>query len=352
MRQLVSILIPAYNAEKWIKYTIESALSQTWKKNEIIIVDDGSRDRTRQIIKKYASTKVKVVTKENSGASAARNTALSYAQGDYIQWLDADDLLAPNKIEEQMKVADIGRTSLTLISSPHGIFYWRTEKARFIRNALWHDLSPIEWLTIKYSENLWCCPVGWLVSRRLTDMAGPWNERLSLDDDGEYFCRVIVKSEFIKFVSEARSYYRNSSFNQQSRKLSQRSMQSWLMSQKLCFEHIRSLENSDRIRRIQLELLQRWAKYFYVIDDESFEIFSTHIRELGGTLNPLRFGTKDNLMMNLFGNREGLKIMQLLRTLKLAANVKLDELLFIINKLAGKKSHLKRTAALFESYDD
>ena len=102
MPELVSILIPSYNAEHWIAETIESALSQTWDNKEIIIVDDGSTDQTLQIAKKFESTLVKVISQENRGANVARNKALEFAQGDYIQWLDADDVLSPLKIEMQM----------------------------------------------------------------------------------------------------------------------------------------------------------------------------------------------------------------------------------------------------------
>ena len=123
MSELVSILIPAYNAEKWISHTINSALSQTWKNKEIIIVDDGSCDNTFEIAKKFESDNVKVVSQENKGASSARNTAISYAQGSYIQWLDADDLLAPDKIAIQMSFAQRDSTKLILYSSPHGRFY-------------------------------------------------------------------------------------------------------------------------------------------------------------------------------------------------------------------------------------
>ena len=98
MSALVSILIPAYNSGKWIRFTIESALSQSWPNKEIIIVNDGSEDNTLQIAKQFESKIVKVITQENMGASSARNKALSLAQGDYIQWLDSDDLLTSNKI--------------------------------------------------------------------------------------------------------------------------------------------------------------------------------------------------------------------------------------------------------------
>src|SRR5277367_2921044 len=99
VQPLVSIVIPAYNAEKWIADTLRSAIAQTWPYKEIIVVDDGSTDRTVEVARRFASKQVVVVSKENHGAAAARNDALRLSQGDYIQWLDADDILAPDKIE-------------------------------------------------------------------------------------------------------------------------------------------------------------------------------------------------------------------------------------------------------------
>jgi len=109
MQPLVSILIPAYNAEPWMADTIQSALGQTWSNKEIIVVDDGSTDQTLSVARHFASKTVSVVTQENLGASAARNRAIELSQGDYIQWLDADDLLSPDKIAKQMTEAEQAR---------------------------------------------------------------------------------------------------------------------------------------------------------------------------------------------------------------------------------------------------
>ena len=89
---LVSILIPCYNSEKWLAETLESALAQTWQNKEIIVVDDGSSDGSLSIAQKFSSSKVAVISQKNRGASSARNLALGKAQGDFIQYLDADDL--------------------------------------------------------------------------------------------------------------------------------------------------------------------------------------------------------------------------------------------------------------------
>src|ERR1700731_2611576 len=117
MEPLVSILIPAYNAEAWIADAIESALGQTWRRKEIIVVDDGSTDRTPAIARRFASSEVAIITQEHQGQAASRNHALSLSQGDYIQWLDADDLLSADKIAKQMEAARECRSARTLMSS-------------------------------------------------------------------------------------------------------------------------------------------------------------------------------------------------------------------------------------------
>ena len=103
-RPLVSILIPAYNCGSWIAESLASAIAQTWPNKEIIVVDDGSSDDTQAIAASFASQGVRLHVQPNAGAAAARNQALALSSGEYIQWLDADDLLAPCKIESQMAV--------------------------------------------------------------------------------------------------------------------------------------------------------------------------------------------------------------------------------------------------------
>jgi glycosyltransferase involved in cell wall biosynthesis len=98
---LVSILIPCYNNEKYVGEAIESALGQTYPNIEVIVVDDGSTDGSLDVIKSYGS-RVAWRTGLNRGACAARNTALELCKGEYIQFLDADDLIVQDKIEKQI----------------------------------------------------------------------------------------------------------------------------------------------------------------------------------------------------------------------------------------------------------
>ena len=105
MKPLVSILIPAFNAEQYIADSIRSAMAQTCPRKEIIVVDDGSTDNTLAIARQFETDGVRVVAQDNQGAAAARNRLFSLSKGDYLQWLDADDLLAPDNIARQMEVA-------------------------------------------------------------------------------------------------------------------------------------------------------------------------------------------------------------------------------------------------------
>lgn len=103
--QLVSVIVPLYNAEKYIEETMESILNQTYKNIEIVIVDDGSKDRSSSIVKnlkKKYPEQIKYILQENQGVSVARNTGIENASGEYISFLDSDDLWHPTKIEKQI----------------------------------------------------------------------------------------------------------------------------------------------------------------------------------------------------------------------------------------------------------
>lgn len=107
VKGLVSVITPVYNCEKYIKRTLESVFSQTYKEIEIVLVDDQSKDRSAAIIKKYQETHQEIVyflQPENMGAGHARNKALELARGQYVAFLDADDIWKPEKIEKQVQL--------------------------------------------------------------------------------------------------------------------------------------------------------------------------------------------------------------------------------------------------------
>jgi glycosyltransferase involved in cell wall biosynthesis len=261
---LVSILIPAYNAETWIAETIQSAIGQTWQRKEIIVVDDGSGDRTVEVARGFASKGVSVITQENQGAAAARNNAFSLCQGDYIQWLDADDLLAPDKIERQLAALRETDGRRVLLSSSWAFFNYRTARARFIPSSLWQDLSPVDWLLGKMGDNQHMQTATWLTSRELVEAAGPWDICQLSDDDGEYFCRVLLASQGTRFVPEAKVFYRMTPSSRLSFVgVSNKKKDALLVSIKLHIQYLRSLEDSERVRRACLTFLHNKSIHFY-----------------------------------------------------------------------------------------
>ena len=301
MAPLVSILIPAFNAERLIGQTIRSALAQTWPRKEIIVVDDGSRDGTVAAARRYQSQSVLVVTQENQGAAAARNKAYSLSQGECLQWLDADDLLSANKVALQMET--LGRYGRkTLASSGWGYFRYRPSQAKFVPTPLWENLDPIEWMVRKWEHNLHMQTATWLVSRELTEAAGPWDSRLLGDDDGEYFSRVIMRSDAIRFVPDARVYYRISDTARLSYiGASNRKMDAQFLGMEMQIGYLRSMDDGNRVRQACIAYLQTWLVHFYPNRPDIVESAQRLANSLGGELQLPALSWKYDWIRSLFG---------------------------------------------------
>jgi glycosyltransferase involved in cell wall biosynthesis len=302
MKPLVSILIPAYNAEEWLPETLRSAIAQTWERKEIIVVDDGSKDQTAAIARSFGPNGVKVFTQKNQGAAAARNMAFSLSGGDYIQWLDADDLIGPDKVEKQMQALGDTPNRKILVSGEWGRFLYRPGRAKFVPTGLWCDLGKAEWLIRKMEQNAYMQTASWLVSRELTEAAGPWDTRLLGDDDGEYFCRVLMASEEVRFVPGAKVYYRASgpgSLSYIGNSDKKRDAQ-WL-SMQLHIGYLRSLDDGPRARAACVNFLQNWMVYFYPERLDLFEQANDVAKSLDGQLQPPRLSWKYAWINVIFG---------------------------------------------------
>jgi glycosyltransferase involved in cell wall biosynthesis len=302
MKPLVSILIPAYNAEMWLAATLRSALAQTWVNKEIVVVDDGSKDGTLALARSFESDIVKVFTQENQGAAATRNKAFSHSKGAYIQWLDADDLLGPDKIAKQMETLDDSPNAKVLLSAEWGSFRYRPSRAQFVPSGLWCDLSKAEWLMRKMEQNAYMQTASWLVSRELTEAAGPWDTRLLGDDDGEYFCRVLLASDGVRFVPGAKVYYRQAGPGSLSYVGgSDRKRDAQWISMELHIGYLRSLEDSKRSRAACVRFIQNWMVIFYPERLDIFEKAKALSRELGGQIEAPPLSWKYSWIRALFG---------------------------------------------------
>jgi glycosyltransferase involved in cell wall biosynthesis len=329
VQPLVSVLIPAHNAEQWIAAAIRSAVAQTWNPKEIIVVDDGSNDRTLEIARQFVCEIVRVVTQPNQGASAARNYAFSICHGDYIQWLDADDILAPDKIARQMALVEQGVGKRTLLSSEWGKFMYRNCHAHFTPSALWEDLSPVDWLLRKLGRNLYMQTATWLVSRELTVAAGLWDTRLMGDDDGEYFCRILLASDGVRFVPGARTYYRCFGYTGLSYlgSSSQKLTAHWI-SMQLHMKYLQSLEQSDRVNAACLEYLRTSLIYFYPERQDILAIAERMAAEFGEQLGVPRLSWKYSWIRRVLGWRLVKPCQRFMRRTRWRVHTRFDELLF------------------------
>jgi glycosyltransferase involved in cell wall biosynthesis len=202
---LVSIIIPAYNVESYIKNAIESALNQTYKNIEIIVVDDGSTDNTKKIIEPYfKSGKIKYIYQHNKGLSSARNTGIKTAQGEYVALLDSDDEFLPEKIEKQV-----------------GFLEARPD-CDICYCDIWHfqESSPDQLLKINYKyysgkevfKNLlkknFINPLSVVFRRKVFDKFGYFNENYRRSEDWEYWLGSSYRGTIFCFLPEILAKHR------------------------------------------------------------------------------------------------------------------------------------------------
>ncbi|AFY40840.1 glycosyltransferase family 2 protein [Nostoc sp. PCC 7107] len=279
---LVSILIPAFNVEAWLVETLESALAQTWQNTEIIIVNDGSTDNTLAIAKSFASSKVKVISQENRGQSASENRAFQEAQGDFIEYLDADDLLAVDKIERQIQL--LGNSSSEFVASGEWArFYKSPDEALFIPQPLWTDMSPVDWLVCAWENHLMMHGAAWLIPRPIAERAGNWDERLSLINDFDYFSRILLNSQGVKFCQGAKTYYRSGDTNSLSGSKSRRAWESAFLALELGTSNLLAREDIPKTRHACATVFQRFIYEVYPDVTDLLQKAEEKVQQLGGS---------------------------------------------------------------------
>jgi glycosyltransferase involved in cell wall biosynthesis len=298
----VSIIVPCHNARPWLAAALESALAQTWADKEIIVVDDGSTDDSLALAQSFAPRGVLVVAQQNRGASAARNHGLRLAAGSYIQFLDADDLLAPGKIEHQLhRILPLGER--VLASGAWARFHQDPGIAEFSLFPNSRDLTGVEFLQLHYEE---CCmmhPAAWLAPRALLDRIGPWNETLSLNDDGEFFARAMLAADGIVYCGAARSYYRSGLHGSLSRRQDRRSLESLFRATELTLQVLQAADDSPRTRAAVAYAWLWTAFELHPGHPELSREAEARCRTMGGTRHPLPGGRAFQLARRFVGWR-------------------------------------------------
>ena len=182
----VSVIIPVYNSEKYIEQTIDSVLNQTYKNIEIIVINDGSIDNTEKILESYVNkNQIIYIKKENGGPAAARNLGIKQAQGEYVAFLDSDDIWEPNKIEEQIKLTAKQKEPVVIFSK------------RFLLPSLKHDDTKLfsGYIYKNLIKNNFITNSSVFIDRKIINDIGQINESPTLFaiEDYEYWLRISKK---------------------------------------------------------------------------------------------------------------------------------------------------------------
>jgi glycosyltransferase involved in cell wall biosynthesis len=202
----VSIIIPSYNAAAILGETIESALCQTHRDTEIIIVDDGSTDDTRRVIESFGS-RVRAEFGPNRGASAARNRGTALARGEFLQYLDADDLLERDAVAARVKALKSSRADVAysdwqrLIEQADGRYAKGAAVTRTIEQV--HPYPAIAALT-----DFWAPPAALLYRRAIVESIGGWNESLPVIQDARLLLDAALHGGKFVHVAGIGAYYR------------------------------------------------------------------------------------------------------------------------------------------------
>lgn len=258
MNPLVSVIIPCYNAERWLLETLESVKNQTYQNIEIIIVNDGSTDKSVELARSFQFPLITVFEQENKGQTAALNAGLALAKGDFVQYLDADDLLHPDKIEIQVK--RLQENPGCMASAEWVRFYDGIEGLAFQSDDTWQDLDPVDWLVLAWKEGGGMLfPAMWLLPANIAKTIGGWAEDLTLNNDADYFVRAILAAKKILFCPGAKTYYRSGITGSLSGLKSEKGWQSQWKVLENCESYLLARENTERTRRSVSMLWQRFA---------------------------------------------------------------------------------------------
>lgn len=200
---LISIIIPVYNGEDYLALAIESAINQTYKNLEVIVVDDGSKDRTEEIARSYGS-RIKYIRKQNGGVSSALNDGINSMRGKYFAWLSHDDVYHTEKIEALYN-------GIASLDNVIGISDWDIidEDGKFLRHAKLDDLlesNPKSFLA--FDRNTWLNACAMLIPKNLLDEVGLFNNELRTTQDYDMHLRMIEHGATYKIIHKPLFYSR------------------------------------------------------------------------------------------------------------------------------------------------
>jgi len=314
---LVSILIPIHDSEFFIEDTIRSCFHQTYKNIEIIVVDDHSSDGSYKIVKdleKRNPKMIRIIKNKGKGACAARNYAYELSTGQYIQYLDADDILNPVKIESQLTSLNNDEVK-SIANCQWGRFYDKPENVNWEHQVINNDYNePWKWLVDSWQGLGMSQTSVWLTPRILIEEVGGWNESLMINQDGEFFSRVLLKASAIRYSEEAKVYYRSGNPSSISQKNSTSSIKakSLLKSYELYEENMLSIYDSPKIREALGMNYLNFIYRFYSLRPDLVKIARAKYYSLGFNKMKVVGGGNFKRLAKIIGFENALSIKKLL----------------------------------------
>lgn len=247
---LVSVIIPTYNGARFIKETIQSALDQTYPNSEIIVIDDGSTDNTPDIVKSIHDQRIIFIRQENAGVASARNHAIRISKGDYIAFLDHDDLWLPVKLEKQIPLFERDATAGLVICDT--IFF---NENGDVKRLYAKKKPPVGNVFRALLTNYFISLETAILRRSALDSLDEWfDERLSMIEEVELFARVAYTWNVAYFdepLAKWRMHDASYTFRRRERFPKERK----LMLEKFCriFDNLRK-EYSSEIKIIESQI--------------------------------------------------------------------------------------------------
>jgi GT2 family glycosyltransferase len=201
---LVSIVIPCYNCEKWVSKTIDSCLGQTYPNIEIIVVDDGSTDGSLNVLRRFLP-RITLETGPNRGGNPARNKGFALSKGEYIQYLDADDYLEPDKISGQVQCLEETKADVVYSDWRHQI-HISGGRSSYLGKIHVSGYQPDILATML--SDLWVNGGAILYRRRVVEEVGGWDESLLAAQDRDFFTSTALAGADIRYQPGCTFIYR------------------------------------------------------------------------------------------------------------------------------------------------
>jgi len=273
----VSIVMAAYNASAYIKEAIDSVLKQSYNHWELIVIDDGSTDDTYKLVDQYIDPRIRLIGQCNGGQCAATNAGLEIATGDLIMFLDSDDKLHEEKLSNQ--VACHANSNDISISR----FLLFPDVSRTDDNALFQSMNSKNWIEVMLESGSYVANSCYLIPKSVIDSNKGYNVELSLNNDFEYFSRIVSSTSRIIFCPTAITYYRKQGNDSLSYRISTEELIKQLKARTLTYDMFLEKWQGDRFKKlISLDLARLIFTTFYkdrVVMNMSIQALSNYNKD-------------------------------------------------------------------------